>query len=120
MRGGLEAAITSLRRDGIPYAGRLLQISPETEKAALRLCDLVDLAGAGALLHPDDEGGLELHFSVGGIRAIVVVDGWTLHAVARPASDRTTYIEDVPFDGASIPARLAILLPLALQPSGQS
>ncbi len=103
----LAALIDRFSLKGFSWtAGRISTINARTMVSAKAFLQVLPPETPLPRVSPDGEGGLLMLWEETGKSTLLVIDGWTMHLVESPTTPRARYLDDVPFDGEQVPARV--------------
>ncbi len=92
--------------------GQQHKISRSSEEAANAILACLPENRSLPTISPDDEAGVIMAWKSNTKTVLLTVDSWTLHLVRAPASSNSDYIDDVFFDGDTLPNEVVAAIPI--------
>ena len=107
----LMSLIDRFRSSGWLFAGSSsMRISEDSADAARAFLKIIERFAMPPQIGTDDDSVVfawERH----GATTLVIVDGWRLHLVERAGTAKSSYTEELPFDGSRLPDSISSAVP---------
>ena len=111
-RSAMCATIDKFARHGLSWSHYdSTRITQETRASANVLVSSLSQSKQLPKIAPDGDGSLMLLWENGNQSVLLTVDGWKMHVVFSPATPAATYIENIPYDGVTLPSEVFAAIP---------